>query len=225
MYSIRNEKKMNIVFEGVTGAGKTSIIKELVKIMEENNMTVHNISEIEDVSPLSEVIRKMYNSDTFLRMNEPIDTVITESLILAADYQYMKEYTKNLQGYIIFDRDIFTEIVYQKYFLEKRYGIGNLFFENWKNCITYEPKVIDIIFWVEVPEILSITRNELRDKRNFTYEQRKILKDLAKLQKSYIEEYCKSNDVKLVMLDGTKPIEENSRYVYEILKGVENYEL
>lgn len=216
---------MNIVFEGVTGAGKTSIIKELVKIMEENNMTVHNISEIEDVSPLSEVIRKMYNSDTFLRMNEPIDTVITESLILAADYQYMKEYTKNLQGYIIFDRDIFTEIVYQKYFLEKRYGIGNLFFENWKNCITYEPKVIDIIFWVEVPEILSITRNELRDKRNFTYEQRKILKDLAKLQKSYIEEYCKSNDVKLVMLDGTKPIEENSRYVYEILKGVENYEL
>ena len=46
----------------------------------------------------------MYNKDKkFLSLSENIDTIITETLILAADYQYMKEYTKDLRGYKIAD--------------------------------------------------------------------------------------------------------------------------
>lgn len=212
---------MNIVFEGITGAGKTSIIKLLVTKMQKEKMMVKNISEIENVSPLSGVLEKMYESDTFLRMKQPIDTIIAESLILAADYQYMKEYTKNLKGFILFDRDIFTEIVYQKYFIEKRYGKRNSFFHNWKRCMMFEPKIIDLVIYVEVPLEVGINRNEFRDNRKFDDEQKNILRNLSKLQKKYINDYCKNNNIELIILDGMQTIEYNATYVLNFLKDKE----
>mgnify|MGYP003186366515 CR=1 FL=1 len=212
---------MNIVFEGITGGGKTSIIKLLVAKMQKEKMKVKNISEIDKISPLSGVLEKMYESDTFLRMKQPIDTIIAESLILAADYQYMKEYTRKFDGFVIFDRDIFTEIVYQKYFIEKRYGKENSFFHNWEKCIMFDPKTIDLVVYVEVPLSVGISRNEFRDNRKFTDEQKNILKDLSKLQKIYIHNYCKDRNIDLIMLDGTQTVEYNAMYVLNFLKDKE----
>ena len=210
---------MNIVFEGITGTGKTTLINQLYEKMKKNNLEVTKISEIDSISPLSSALGKMCEKDTFLRMKEPFSTVITESLILSADYQYMKEYTDKIKGYKLFDRDIFTEIVYQKYFIEREYGKDNDFFDNWKNCLLFKPKKIDLIIYVEAPIKICIKRNEERDNHKLLDDDKRILKDLSVLQKEYVISYCNNENVDLIFLDGTKNIDENIELIYSYIKN------
>lgn len=206
---------MNIIFEGINGTGKTTIIKELEHIMTQNGLEVHCISEIDNKSPLAEVINRMYNKDTFLRMKENISTVLTESLILAADYQYMKEYTRNISGYKIYDRDIFTQIVYQKYFIEKEFGLNNEFFDAWKKCLLFDKKNINLVIYVEAPMDICIERTCKRDNVEFSKDDRDILNELYVLQKEFVVSYCKENNVKLVYIDGIQPVKENAKKIYQ----------
>lgn len=208
---------MNIVFEGINGTGKTTIIKALGKMMKQNRKDVHCISEIDNRSPLSDVLRKMYNKDKFLRLSENTSTILTESLILAADYHYMREYTKNIRGYKIYDRDIFTQIVYQKYFIAKEFGKNNEFFPYWEKCLLFEKKDIDVVIYVEAPLELCIERTCKRDNVEFSQEDRNILIDLYNLQKEYVVSYCKSNDIELLYIDGSKEIELNVKKIYQYL--------
>lgn len=206
---------MNIVFEGINGTGKTTIIKELEKIMKKNNQEVHCVSEIDNKSPLAETLNKMYNKDKkFLSLSEDINTIITETLILAADYQYMKEYTKELKGYKIYDRDIFTQNVYQKYFLEKKYGENNEFVLAWEKCLHFDNKKIDLVIYVEAPFEVCINRTCNRDNVNFSEKEKSILRDLYKLQKQYVESYCKSNNIKVIYINGCNDIQKNANKIY-----------
>lgn len=208
---------MNIVFEGITGTGKTTLINKLYKKMTENNLEVTKISEIDSISPLASTLEKMCERDTFMRMKEPISTIITESLILSADYQYMKEYTNKISGYKLFDRDIFTEIVYQKYFLEKEYGKDNPFFNNWEKCLLFNPKKIDKIIYIEVPIEICIKRNEERDHRKLLNEDKKILEELSVLQKDFIISYCREKNINILFLDGTNDIDKNLDIIYSYI--------
>mgnify|MGYP004463889119 CR=1 FL=1 len=208
---------MNIVFEGITGTGKTTLINRIYTRMIENNLNVYKISEIDNVSPLSPVLERMYQTDTFLRMKKNISTIISESLILAADYQYMNEYTKKLSGYKLFDRDLFTEIVYQKYFLELEYGKNNKFYKNWEKCLLYNRKKIDKVIYIEAPLSLCIKRNEARDNREFSSQDVEILEKLSLLQKEYVINYCNKEKIDLLFIDGSLNINDNIEIVYNFI--------
>lgn len=212
---------MNIVFEGINGAGKTTIIKRLVEIMKDAGLNVYQIDEINEMSPLSSVLSEMYKTDTFLRMKKSFNTVITESLILAADYHFLQEATKNLQGYKIFDRDIITQVVYQKYFLASLYGDNNSFFENWEKCLKFNMKKIDLIVYIDVPDKVGLERTIQRDGVPFYESDIKIMRDLYKLQKQYAIKFCEENFIPLILIDGTKGIDENADFLYSKIKGID----
>lgn len=209
---------MNIVFEGINGAGKTSIIRNLVNVMKKEGLNAYQIDEISEMSPLSPVLAEMYKTDTFLRMKKNFNTTITESLILAADYHFVQEYTKNLDGYKIYDRDIITQIVYQKYFLALSYGDDNGFFKNWEKCLIFNMKKIDLIVYVDVPDEKSLIRTSQRDNVVFNKADIKIMKDLHKLQKQYAIQFCEENHIPFILLDGTKEIDENVNFLYLKIK-------
>lgn len=208
---------MNIIFEGINGAGKTSIIKCLVKLMRKNKYDVHKIDEISNISPLNQVLEKMYHNDTFLRMKKGFNTVIAESLILAADYHFIKEYTSNLSGYKIFDRDIVTQVVYQKYFLSQVYGKNNTFFRNWKKCLEFDMKDIDLFIYVDISDELALKRTCKRDSVILNNDDKKIMEDLHKLQKQYSNIYCKKNNIPFVLIDGKKSISSNAKLIYDLI--------
>lgn len=208
---------MNIIFEGINGTGKTSIIDELEKIMLANKLEVCKISEINEISPLAGALEEMCKYDTFLRMKKSYNTVLTESLILAADYHYIQEYARDKKGYKIFDRDIFTQIVYQKYLIEMVYGENNDFFEAWEKCMKFNMKKIDVVIYVEAPFEVCLERTEKRENRCLDEEQRKMMKDLYCLQKEYIIEYTKEKNIPLVLLDGTLDIRANALKVFDYI--------
>lgn len=211
---------MNIVFEGINGAGKTSIIKNLVNSMKNDGLDAYQIDEIIEMSPLSSVLTKMYKTDTFLRMKMGFDTTTIESLILAADYHFIQEYTKDLNGYKFYDRDIITQIVYQKYFLDLSYGKNNSFFKHWEKCLKFNMKKIDLIIYVDVPNEISIIRTCKRDNVVFQDDDIKIIKDLHKLQKQYAIKFCGKNNIPLIVVDGTKNLDEIVTFLYQKIKEI-----
>jgi len=210
---------MNIIFEGVNGAGKSTIIKELVKIMEKNNMDVKYVDDLDISTPTFPALAEMFKNSPFLEMKKEFNTSLVESLILAADYHYLKDMLKDLTGYKIYDRDFFTTLVYQSYFLEKYYNDLELV-KLFKNILLYDPKKIDLIIYVDISFEESLKRTESRDNRTFTDEEKDILKYFISKLKEEVKNYSVEKNVPLLIINGQDNTVENAELVYNKIREV-----
>ena len=210
---------MNIVFEGVNGAGKSTIIKKLVSLMIQDNMDVKYVDDLDISTPTFSVLAHMFNSSPFLELKTGFNTSLTESLILAADYHYLKEMLKNVEGYKIFDRDFFTTLTYQSYFLEKYYNDDKLV-NCFKELLLYDPKEINMIVYVDVDFETSLIRTENRDKRKFTWEEKATLKYFINKLKEEVINYSANKNIPLLIIDGRDDIYENANKIFMKIKNI-----
>lgn len=205
---------MNIVFEGIDGCGKTSLIKF---IMEASNQPISYVDEVED-SPISSVLSNMLQEDPFFELKKEFKTSIFESLLLAADHHYKQEKFRSGKGIFIFDRDFASILVYQKYILKKELGEDYIgFFEPFEKCVIYKNKKVDLFVYVQVPLDVSIGRITKRDMYEPTDDQISFLRNVKLEFENYLIPMLKELGFKILVIDGTKDFKINSDIILKEL--------
>lgn len=212
---------MNIVFEGIDGVGKTTIINQMKKDLEGKGELVRYIDEISQNSPISEVLEKMLSSDPFFSLKTNFLTSIFESLLLAADMHYRQEKYKYNDGYNLYDRDFLSILSYQRELLKKDYKDYEKFYLPFKECVMYNLKPIDLIVYVQAPIETSINRVQIRDGINFDESQIEFLRTLKfQLENELLPEVQQKHDINILRLDGSRPVIDNIGKIYKMV-GIE----
>lgn len=211
---------MNIVFEGIDGVGKTTVIDSLKKDLEEKKEIVRYVDELTQDSPISDILNKMLSDDPFFMLDKGFPTSIFESLLLAADMHYRQEKYKYNDGYNLYDRDFLSILSYQKEILKGDYENYMDFYKPFKEIVLFNLKPIDLLVYIHAPLEVSVSRVAKRDSIEFIESQRKFLQALkTSLENELIPQLEKQN-VKVLKLDGRdKPYQNVSKIYKEIGYG------
>ncbi|MBS7020476.1 MAG: deoxynucleoside kinase, partial [Firmicutes bacterium] len=153
---------MNLVFEGINGSGKTTIIEGVRNELDSRQIPYHYISDLVYQTPLTPVLKKMLEGDVFLELNEQFETSLYESLILAANHHYIQEKMRNVSSVKLFDRDYISVLAYQKEFIQKGYENWESFYQAFREIMLFELKSIDLLVYVSVPFLENVKRTEKR---------------------------------------------------------------
>ena len=197
---------INVVFEGSTGAGKTTIIKK-VKEIYEKNYKVGVTNDIDKSTPLYNVIRKMYNDNVLVTLNENFNTLRYETLLQAADYLFLREkiYSEN-NDINLFDRSYFSVYSYQSVLLENNIDNSQEFMNNVLSCMESGDKKIDLLVFFDINIETSLERSQNRDNRKFTDYEKDIFKKFNNKMKDFIN-YNKS-EFNLLIIDDNDTMQE-----------------
>ena len=106
------DKGLIVAFEGGEGSGKSTVVKEIARWLEEEQNRKVLVVREPGGSELAEKIRDLVLS----RDNDSMTTIVEQLLFLASRLQLLEDKTKKAleDGYIvIYDRYIYTSIVYQ----------------------------------------------------------------------------------------------------------------
>lgn len=211
---------MNIVFEGIDGVGKTTVIDSLKKDLEEKKEIVRYVDELTQDSPISDILNKMLSDDPFFMLDKGFPTSIFESLLLAADMHYRQEKYKYNDGYNLYDRDFLSILSYQKEILKGDYENYMDFYKPFKEIVLFNLKPIDLLVYIHAPLEVSVSRVAKRDSIEFIESQRKFLQALkTSLENELIPQLEKQN-VKVLKLDGRdRPYQNVSKIYKEIGYG------
>lgn len=197
---------INVVFEGSTGAGKTTIIKNIKEIYEKN-YKVGVTNDIDKSTPLYNVIRKMYNDNVLVTLNENFNTLRYETLLQAADYLFLREkiYSEN-NDINLFDRSYFSVYSYQSVLLENNIDNSQDFMNNVLSCMKSGDKKIDLLVFFDINIETSLERSQNRDNRKFTNYEKDIFKKFNNKMKDFIN-YNKS-EFNLLIIDDNDTMQE-----------------
>lgn len=201
---------MNLLFEGVNGSGKTTIINALIKKLEKMGLKYERISDLETDTPLNPVLKMMFADSVFLEMSKDFKTSLFESLVLAADHHYIQEMHRKDTGITIYDRDFISVLAYQKDIINKEYKDGDKFFKPFREIMLYQLKDLDLICYVTIPIEENIARTEKRDNRKFSEEEKQTILSLKNNMEEEIDSYCQLSETPLLVLDGRKNAQENA---------------
>lgn len=211
---------MNIVFEGIDGVGKTTVIESLKKDLEEKKEIVRYVDELTQDSPISDILSKMLSDDPFFMLDKGFPTSIFESLLLAADMHYRQEKYKYNDGYNLYDRDFLSILSYQKEILKGDYENFMDFYLPFKEIVLFNLKPIDLLVYIQAPLEVSVSRVSKRDGIDFIESQRKFLQALKNSLESELIPQLEKQNVKVLKLDGRdKPYQNISKIYREIGYG------
>ena len=211
---------MNIVFEGIDGVGKTTVIESLKKDLEQKKEIVRYVDELTQDSPISDILNKMLSDDPFFMIDKKFPTSIFESLLLAADMHYRQEKYKYNDGYNLYDRDFLSILSYQKEILKGDYENYMDFYIPFKEIVLFNLKPIDLLVYIHVPLEVSVSRVAKRDNIEFIESQRKFLQVLKNSLENELIPQLEKQNVKVLRLDGRdKPYENVSKIYREIGYG------
>ncbi len=206
---------MNIVFEGIDGVGKTTVIDVLKKDLESKKEIVRYVDEITQDSPISDILGKMLSDDPFFMLDKSFPTSIFESLLLAADMHYRQEKYKYNDGYNLYDRDFLSILSYQREILKGDYSNYMDFFKPFKEIVLFNLKPIDLLVYIYAPLELSVSRIKSRDNIQFLEKQKSFLLSLkSSLEQELIPE-LESNKIRVLKLDGRDKPEYNVSKIYK----------
>lgn len=213
---------MNIVFEGIDGVGKTTIINELTEDLKQKKEIVRYVDELTQDSPISEILAKMLSDDPFFNLDKGFPTSIFESLLLAADMHYRQEKYKYNDGYNLYDRDFLSILSYQKEILKEDYPNYMEFYKPFKEVVMFNLKPIDLLVYVHAPLDVSVARVAKRDHIQFIEKQKKFLMALKNsLEIELLPELEKQN-VKVLRLNGTESPKKNISKIYRSIEYGQN---
>ncbi len=99
---------MNIIFEGINGSGKTTVIKEFLKFLDLSNIDYTYISDLTYETPLKSVLMSMFEDSVFLETTALFKTSLYESLVLAANHHYIQEQLRDSKKFNVYDRDFIS---------------------------------------------------------------------------------------------------------------------
>lgn len=210
---------VNIVFEGTTGAGKTTVIKKLNKIYSKK-YKVGFTNDIDRSSPLYKIIKKMFDENVLVSMNENFNTLRYETLVQASDYLFLREklYSQN-NDINFFDRNYSSIYSYQSVLLDGQIDRSNEFMNNVLNCMRSGEKEIDLMVFFDVNINKAIKRSETRDKRIYTKVEKQILKKFNNKLKDFIR--YNNSEYKLLVISEKdsldKIVEKISKKIDEII--------
>ncbi len=211
---------MNIVFEGIDGVGKTTVIDSLKKDLEEKEEIVRYVDELTQDSPISDILNKMLSDDPFFMLDKGFPTSIFESLLLAADMHYRQEKYKYDDGFNLYDRDFLSILSYQKEILKEDYSNYMDFYRPFKEIVLFNLKPIDLLVYIHAPLEVSVSRVAKRDNIEFIESQRKFLQALKTSLESELIPQLEKQNVKVLKLDGRdKPYQNVSKIYKEIGYG------
>ena len=205
---------MNIIFEGIDGVGKTTIIDNLRQDLESKKEIVRYVDELTQDSPISEILGKMLSDDPFFMLDKTFPTSIFESLLLAADMHYRQERYKYNNGYNLYDRDFLSILSYQKEILKNDYNNYMDFYKPFKEIVLFNLKPIDLLVYVHAPLEISISRVASRDNIIFLEKQKNFLKSLKKSLEEELIPELESQKVKVLKLDGRENPSYNVSKIY-----------
>lgn len=216
-FCVSGVSAMNIVFEGINAAGKTTIIESFKSSLAEKGVPFCAVNELKG-SPVSSLLGYQKNSFR-VSAEEGFKTSVYESLLLAAHNHFKQELVgrKSTDKINIFDRDFMTVIAYQRAILKEDYGDRfNDFFEPFKRIMLFDLMNIKMIFYVAVPLETSIARIKLRGRGGAcSDEQIKFLREAKEYYENELIPEIRSLGVEVVLLDGTRPPEENVKIICE----------
>lgn len=197
---------INVVFEGSTGAGKTTIIKN-VKEIYEKNYKVGVTNDIDKSTPLYNVIRKMYNDNVLVTLNENFNTLRYETLLQAADYLFLREkiYSEN-NDINLFDRSYFSVYSYQSVLLENNIDNSQDFMNSVLSCMKSGDKKIDLLVFFDINIETSLERSQNRDNRKFTDYEKDIFKKFNNKMKDFIKH--NESELNLLIIDDNDTMQE-----------------
>lgn len=206
---------MNIVFEGIDGVGKTTIIDSLKKDLESKHEVVRYIDELTQDSPISDILGKMLSDDPFFMLEKGFPTSIFESLLLAADMHYRQEKYKYNDGYNLYDRDFLSILSYQKEILKGDYENYMDFYKPFKEIVMFNLKPVDLLVYVHAPLEESVSRVAKRDQREFLEKQKQFLQSLKTAYEQDLIPQLEKEKVKVLKLDGRNLPSKNVSKIYE----------
>lgn len=161
---------INIVFEGAPGAGKTTIINELVKRLKSYGINVGKTIDIDSTTPLYPILNNMNNNTPLITSNENFNTVLYETFVQISDYFYTRERLLSQNNTInLFDRAYFSIYAYQKVLLEEKYGNEcDKLLKNILSILKFKTMKIDILFYFEDNDNFYLERAQKRNNKKFT---------------------------------------------------------
>ncbi len=190
---------INIVFEGSTGVGKTTMINKIKKIYSKN-YKVGVTNDIDRNSPLYKIIKRMFDDNPLVSLKEDFNTLRYETLVQAADYLYLREklYSEN-NDINLFDRNYASIYAYQSVLLSNNISDSKYFMNNILSCMKSGEKEIDLLVFFDTKLNVSLKRAELRDNRKFTKKERNTFKEFNNRLKDFIR--YNNSEYKLLVID------------------------
>ena len=190
---------INIVFEGTTGAGKTTTIDKIRNIYSKK-YKVGITNDIDRSSPLYNVIKNMFDNNALVSLNEKFNTLRYETLVQAADYLFLREklYSEN-NDINLFDRNYSSIYSYQSVLLENNIEKDKDFMNNILSCMKSGEKKIDLMIFFDVNIKKALKRTENRDKRKFTKQEKTMFTMFNDKLKDFIR--YNNSDYNLLVID------------------------
>lgn len=200
---------MNIIFEGVNGSGKTTVIDAFRNDLNEKNMKYEYVSDFVYETPLTPVLEYMFKSGVFLNMKENFKTSLFESLVLAANHHYIQEKLRNSDIINIYDRDFISVLAYQKDIIKNEYSNWKEFYELFRNIMLFELKNVDLLTYISIPTEENIRRTENRDNRKFSQQEIELLFKLKENMEEEIKIFHELSGTEILYLDGREDSKVN----------------
>ena len=206
---------MNIIFEGISGAGKTTIIEELLKGLSDQEVTY--IPDLEYETPLTEILLKLVTNNLFMDSEVNFKTSIFESLLLAANHHYTQEKLRNNPGITIYDRDFISVLAMQKEIIKLEYDTWEEFYKSFRKIMLFSLKPIDHIVYVETPIEICVQRLEQRDNRNLNLDDIEMLKQINSNMKSECSQLSSKYGFDIINVNGNHDVEKNVNLIKKVL--------
>lgn len=208
----------NIVFEGNTGSGKTTIIKALKKYYNQKGIKVGITNDMDENSPYYKILNDMYNNSANMTLKSNFSTSLSETFLQLADLTYAIERIYSEKNRInLFDRYIFSVLAYQEVLIKKDYKDKDMFIKKIETCLEDIMLDIDMIFYFKLDFENCIIRTENRDKKKISNEERNIFKEFDKNLEKITFEYARRKNIPIVIIDNEN-LEENEKEVKKIIE-------
>lgn len=203
---------MNVIFEGISGAGKSTIYNKVCNKLDYLNIDYEAIGDLQYETPIKKVLLDLVEESPVMKESRNFKTSLYESLLLAANHHYVQEKLRNSNKICLYDRDYISLLAYQKEILKSEYQNYEEIYELHKKIVLFDLKKIDYIFYVDTPFEICIERAEKRDERKYSEYDIKMLKQI---KQNFIEELKDNQNV--IMLNGNEDVNKNSDKVLQMI--------